>query len=78
MKIIRDAKACYGCRMCELACSFHHEGVFSPEMSSIRVSRNNRTAEIKWFIVSTCDSCTGETQPLCVMYCAYGALREVK
>ncbi len=78
MKIVRNAEACYGCRTCELACSFHHERVFSPELSSIRVSRNNRTGKIGWSINSTCDSCQGETQPLCMQYCAYGALQEVK
>ena len=76
LKIVRDAEACYGCRTCELVCSFHYERVFSPELSSIKVSRNNRDGEIKWSIDSTCDSCRGEAQPLCVKYCAYGALRE--
>jgi len=75
LKIVIDTKACYGCRTCELACSFHHKGVFSPSLSSIRVSRNNQTAEIKWFIDSTCDFCNEETEPLCVKYCAYGALK---
>ena len=75
MKIIRDTEACHGCRTCELVCSFHHGRVFSPELSSIRVSRNNRTARIGWFIDSTCDSCKGEEKPLCVEYCAYGALK---
>jgi len=60
LKILRNAEACYGCRICELACSFHHQGVFSPELSSIRVSRNNRTGEIGWSVDSTCDSCKGE------------------
>ncbi|MBW2608974.1 MAG: hypothetical protein JRC68_01345 [Deltaproteobacteria bacterium] len=78
MKIIRDEKACFGCRSCELVCSFHHEKVFSPELSSIKVSRNNRTAKISWFIDSTCDSCMEEPRPLCVEYCFYGALREVR
>lgn len=78
MKIIRDTEACYGCRTCELVCSFHHAGVFSPELSSIKVLRNNRTARIGWSIDSTCDSCKGEKKPLCVEYCIYGALKEVK
>ena len=78
MKILSDIEACYGCRVCELVCSFHHSGVFSPELSSIRVSRNNRTGEIGLSIDSTCDSCMGEEQPLCVKYCLYRALTEVK
>lgn len=75
LKIVRDAEACYGCRICELACSFHHKGVFSPELSSIKASRNNRNGKIGWSIDSTCDSCKGEAQPLCVKYCVYGALK---
>jgi len=77
MKIIRDTETCFGCRTCELACSSHHAKVFSSELSSIKVTRNNRTGSIGWYIDSTCDSCKGESQPLCVKYCAYGALKEV-
>jgi Fe-S-cluster-containing hydrogenase component 2 len=78
MKIIRDTEACYGCRTCELVCSFHHKGVFSLGGGSITVKRDNNTGEIKWTIDSTCDSCDGEDQPLCVKYCVYGALGVVK
>ena len=78
LKIVGDTEACYGCRTCELVCSFHHGGVFSPELSSIRVSRNNRTGEVGLFIDSTCDFCKGEAQPLCLEYCLYGALKKVK
>jgi len=71
-----DAEACCGCRICELVCSFHHKGVFSPDLSSIKVSRNNRTAEVGLSIDSTCDLCKGHS--LCVEYCLYeGALKEV-
>ena len=75
LKVVIDADACYGCRACELACSFHHEGVFSPELSSIKVGKNNRNGGIQWSIDSTCDSCRGEAQPLCIKYCLYGAMR---
>ena len=78
LKLVRDAEACYGCRTCELVCSFHHSRVFSPELSSMKVLTHMRTGEIKWTIDSTCDSCQGEAQPLCVKYCIYGALQEAK
>lgn len=78
LKILGDAEACRGCRICELVCSFHHKRVFSPELSSIKVSRNNRTGGNEWSIDSTCDSCKGEIHPLCVEYCVYGALKGVK
>ena len=78
MRIIRDGKACFGCRTCELACSFHHGQVFSPELSSIKVVRDNLMGEIGWSVDLTCDSCQGETAPLCVKYCSYEALKEVE
>ena len=30
---------CTGCRACELACSFHKEGVFAPSKSRIKIVR---------------------------------------
>lgn len=35
--LIFDANLCTGCRACELACSFHCEGVFQPSKSRIRI-----------------------------------------
>ena len=78
MKILTDIETCVGCRTCELACSFHHQGVFSPEVSSIKVARDNQQGEIEISIDSTCDLCRQEARPLCIEYCVYGALREVK
>ena len=74
--IVRSPGLCFGCRTCELACSFHHKGVFAPEQSSIRVSRSNQTGVIGWRVDSSCDGCKGEPRPLCVRYCSYGALRQ--
>ena len=76
LEILTDASACVGCRVCELACSFHHKGLFSPEMSSIKVSRDNQNGEISLSINSSCDLCGGESHPLCVEHCIYGALKE--
>jgi len=78
LKILRDIEACYGCKICELVCSFHHKGAFSPELSSIKVSRNHQTGEVTWCIDSSCDSCEGEARPLCVAHCTYGVLKGVK
>ncbi len=77
-KILTNEKVCSACRMCEMACSFHHKGVFSPESSSIKVFRDNIEGEIGLAIDSTCDLCPGEERPLCVKYCVYGALRRGK
>lgn len=76
MTITAHIEACTGCRMCELVCSFHHRQVFSPELSSIRISRNNRTAEIGLLIDDSCDLCRGEEIMRCIESCCFGALEE--
>jgi len=78
IKITMDVDVCYSCRMCELACSFHHKRFFCPELSSIKISSDFQTGEIEMSINSTCDLCQGEAQPLCVEYCFYGALKEAE
>lgn len=78
LKILTDTVTCVGCRICELSCSFHHNGAFSPQASSIKVARDNQNGEVSLSINSTCDLCREEARPLCVEYCAYGALTEVK
>ena len=76
-KIQTHIDKCYGCRTCELVCSFRHNGAFCPDASSIKVSRDNLNGEIELAITPTCDACRGESRPLCVRYCLYGALEEV-
>ena len=77
MNIIPNIGKCTGCRICELVCSFYHTKAFSPELSSIRVTMNNRTGDIKLAIDETCDLCQGEESTQCVKYCVYKALEEV-
>jgi Fe-S-cluster-containing hydrogenase component 2 len=74
MSIVRDPKACYGCRSCEIVCSYHHGGSFAPAGGAISVDKNNRTGKIRWRIDRTCDLCEKDGQPLCVQYCSYQAL----
>lgn len=73
-KLSRNHRACYGCRACELMCSFHKLGAFSPAGGAINVRKDNSTGRIEWTMNSTCDLCEGEDGPLCVKYCSYGAL----
>lgn len=77
MEIIIDSNLCYGCQICQLACSFHHTRAFWPERSSIFVSRKPQNGVVKWCIDSTCDGCKDEDQPLCVKYCIYGAIKTI-
>ena len=72
-----DTKLCCGCRICELACSFHHCRLFSPEKSSIEVSNDYVNGEIEVIVTSTCDTCKGEAELLCVLYCPTGGLKGV-
>ena len=77
MEIIRQSKACRGCRVCEIFCSYHYRKVFSPQGGAIKVTKDNRTGEICWYKDATCDLCKNEDQPLCVRFCSYGALRVI-
>lgn len=72
--VVRNPKACYGCRACELACSFHFVQRFSPGGGAIYVRKDHRTGNIEWSLSEKCDQCTKERQPLCVRHCTYGAL----
>jgi len=76
-RISRDAALCYGCRTCQLVCSFHLTGCFWPEESSIQVSRRPQTGVVRWSIDERCDGCVSEQECLCVAHCAYGALKTV-
>jgi Fe-S-cluster-containing hydrogenase component 2 len=65
--IARDYISCSGCRMCELACSIHHEDWMWPEASRIRVFMPFPGTEVPHF----CAQC--EDYP-CVESCTFDAL----
>lgn len=73
-RLAHRAPLCYGCRTCELVCSLHHVGAFQPARSSISATRRPNLGTVRWTVDETCDLCDGETEALCVKYCAYGAL----
>lgn len=75
MRIIFDTDRCYGCKTCQLVCSWHHEKAFWPEKSSIRQYRNSLNGYHCWSIDSSCDGCQGEEEPQCLKYCVYGAIQ---
>jgi Fe-S-cluster-containing hydrogenase component 2 len=41
-RIIVEAIECAGCRVCEMACSYGHEGRFSPSLSRITVIKKDK------------------------------------
>ena len=53
--IVRDYLKCSGCRMCELACSMHHEDWMWPEASRIRVFMPFPGVEVPHFCAQCAD-----------------------
>ena len=84
-KTTYETKDCTGCRSCELACSYHHTGTFSPATSSIQI---NGLDKIPFLTMSfnkqennghlPCDGCNGLAEPLCVKYCNMIARDELR
>ncbi len=61
---------CTGCRACELACSFHCEGLFSPSKSRIRVVRIDEEGIDVPVGCEHCDSA------VCMLVCPVKAITE--
>jgi Fe-S-cluster-containing dehydrogenase component len=72
--IVMNADLCTACRACELACHFHHSGRFGTSRSSIQIQFDADVGDITILFDETCDACLGETEPLCVHFCAPQAL----
>jgi len=51
MKLILDAEKCTGCKICELACSAKHQGVFNPKKAHLKIidqyTETGRETELK-------------------------------
>ena len=71
-KLTFNAEFCTGCRACELACSFHHEEVFSPSKSRIRVVRIDEEGIDVPVGCEHCDSA------VCMLVCPVKAIYEDK
>lgn len=74
IRLLINPSLCYGCKTCQLACSYHHTGTFSPSKSSINICRDPMEGTIKWRVDNTCDGCLNEEEPLCLKYCVYHAI----
>jgi len=66
--ILRDPLRCSGCRLCEVACSLHHEGTVWPEASRIRVFELYPGVDVP----QTCAQCRDYP---CIKACGQAALR---
>jgi Fe-S-cluster-containing hydrogenase component 2 len=71
-RLAYEGLKCTGCRMCELACSMHHEGKFAPEKARVKVARIGLPEIPVPVLQKNCDHCKGD--PACVKYCAYGVI----
>lgn len=67
-RILVDHTLCSGCRACEVACSFAHEGLFSPGTARIRVVK---VEEEGYDGPVVCHHCR---RPPCAQACPTGAL----
>ena len=50
-----EPEKCTGCLQCEMACSYHAEGVFNPSKSRIKVFTFHEEGR---FVPYTCTQCT--------------------
>lgn len=76
MTMKQDMPSCGGCRTCEMVCSFHHTGEYSPSVSSIRILEKENGAGFLIELIEqsgpdgfACDHCRGLDQPLCLKVC---------
>ena len=75
-KVVFDTKKCCGCQSCQMACSFHHQGLFQPSISSIEITNRPKEGEFAMTFYKknadghmACDQCKGLEVPMCVQVC---------
>lgn len=64
--IIVDQSKCFGCRICEIICSFTKENEINPKLSRIRIEPKNE--RIVYYVCRKCDN------PVCVEACPIHAI----
>ena len=69
-RLVVDAEKCSGCRLCEMVCSFHHDGRFSPSLSRVTVVKDDRHGMDYPLFCRQCDPCPS------VEACPTGALKK--
>jgi Fe-S-cluster-containing dehydrogenase component len=80
--LLHESARCVGCRRCEITCSEFNDGIASPYLSRVKVSRNlnygpTGTVEGKWgnfrIVADTCKQCPHPVP--CAEACPKGAIR---
>lgn len=66
--LVLDSSKCTACRRCELACSFHHTGAFSPAAARLKVEI---FPEEDFYYTVTCQQCD---DAVCAAVCPAGAI----
>jgi len=88
-RITVDAAQCSGCRYCEMVCSYHHEGKFSPTLSRVSVIREDRYGMDYPVLCRQCQPCPAQSGDgtvrvdheactgcgVCVGACPYDAIK---
>lgn len=67
-RLLVDPSKCSGCRRCELQCSYSHEGEYWPEMSRVKVSKDEAAGVDSPAVCRQCGTAR------CVEACPSGAL----
>ncbi len=72
VKLVASPEKCCGCRLCETACTFQHEGVYGSRSSRVRVAKLESQG-IDYPVV--CQRCA---QAPCARACPTGALTQIQ
>ena len=80
---ITYTEKCAGCRSCEIACSYHHQEIFSRKIASIEVKRWEKNGKFGIILYRqgqdehlACDCAKGHE--FCVNYCPAVAREELR
>lgn len=69
MKLAFTAEKCIGCKLCQLACSATHEGMFNPRRARLKVTSEYLPGGGLQIQADICDACL-----TCITACPTGAI----
>ena len=68
--LVSKKNKCVGCKLCELACSYYHDGIFNPAASRIFINQNEEEGIDNPIICHQCE------EPACQKACPKNAFYE--